>query len=290
MMGETCLTGALGTTNGQLASGQFRQFIFTPPHSEQRPCIVLKCTPSTAPAIMTQESRDYNRWAIGLGAVTAAAVATVWLKAGSIRRGTRRGPPAFYHLTPRAHTARKLPSQLDPTLAQYYYVRVRTPTDLADPLSAFVRAFYAHPYFALEGGVARRWGYLALPRAQGLSLSEVAPGLSGPSVSTVDGTEPPGTTFVGIFTMVERSEYAALMYWTTPEKLLRERTDAVAGGTHELAAVKKGDGLELSLGTTHFTLGGAVGPSSGRYLEWDSRYLLYSASRRLECWAKDGKV
>jgi hypothetical protein len=239
---------------------------------------------------MTQESRDYKRWAIGLGAVTAAAVGAVCLKAGSISRSTRRGPPSSYHLTPRAHTTHKLPSQLDPTFAQYYYVRVRTPTDLADPLSAFVRAFYAHPYFALEGWAARRWGYLALPRAQGLSLSEVAPGLSGPSVRTVEGTEQPGTTFVGIFTMVERTQNATLMYWTTPEKFLRGRIDAVAGGTHELAAVKKDDGLELSLGTTHFTLGGAVRPSSERYLEWDSRYLLYSAARRLECWAKDGKV
>jgi len=229
-------------------------------------------------------------WAAGIG--TAVTVLGLGVALRSLGKKYPIRPASSYHLTPRAGLSSRftLPKQLDPSKGEYLYATIKTAPgshDPADPLSTFVKAFYAHPYFKLEGSAARRWNYASLPRAPGLSLAEVASSLDAVQVTHVNGSEGRGATFVGIFTVLERTEDSALLYWTTPDRLLRGRMDAVAGGTQELAAVRVKDAIEVSYGATHFTLGGGdVKASSADMLRWDMRYLFNSAVRRMERWAR----
>lgn len=226
------------------------------------------------------QSRSKTPYVVG-GVVALLAVGgcTTALYVRRVHRLYPVHPPQPYHLTPVAQQLNlKLPTTLD--APGYLSATVPLPRT-GDPLGTFTKAFYAHPYFCVEGWVMRRLGYAGMPRPPGVGVTEVAP-----DTQTQASRE---SHVGGLFDVVAKTPQSVLLYWTTPAKWLKGRLNAVAGGTQELSAVPKPgpEGLlEVSYGTAHFTLGGTIKPRSLDALDVDRAILFHAAVKRMRKWAK----
>ncbi|KAL1410482.1 hypothetical protein Q8F55_004495 [Vanrija albida] len=238
-----------------------------------------------------------QRAALGSLAVATAGSAYLAYEARRLARLYPVGPAKPYHTTHKVISTVELPARIagkfDPKYDHYVYTTVALPDSAtrvaANPLDAFVRAFYETWTLKVEGYTAD----VSKPYAEAaaevrLHAPERLDAVSafGDGGVHVHPEAHPKAIAAGLFPIVQRSP-TAVVYFLIPQ-LRENKLQPIDGGTQELAAVRVPGGLELSYGSTVAKDPKAPMPAWMYEVHlFYQRYLLDRSARRLQKWIKE---